>query len=90
MGSALTSTCACAAPFQDQGAQCPVMLRVSIAAMRLHRGRRPKAFNEGTRGRWQAAASAERYGGLRAMDTSTHTRGRISGKPRRPRPAFCG
>src|SRR6266849_3222915 len=36
------------------------MLRVSDAGRSqrcgLHRGRRPKAFNEGTRGKWQAVA----------------------------------
>ena len=38
----------------------PVLLRVSDAGRSqrcgLHRGRRPKAFNEGTRGKWQAVA----------------------------------
>ena len=38
----------------------PLMLRVSDAGRSqrcgLHRGRRPKAFNEGTRGKWQAVA----------------------------------
>src|SRR5712671_7593242 len=47
----------------------PTMLRVSDAGRSqrcgLHRGRRPKAFNEGTRGKWQAVAprAPERYGG---------------------------
>src|SRR6202171_6232342 len=38
----------------------PVLLRVSDAGRSqrcgLHGGRRPKAFNEGTRGKWQAGA----------------------------------
>ena len=38
----------------------PLLLRVSDAGRSrrcgLHRGRRPKAFNEGTRGKWQAVA----------------------------------
>jgi len=41
-------------------------------------GRRPKAFNEGTRGKWQAggAASAERYGGLRTTEVREGNRRR--------------
>src|SRR5712664_1466217 len=39
---------------------CLLLLRVSDAGRSrrcgLHRGRRPKAFNEGTRGKWQAVA----------------------------------
>jgi hypothetical protein len=39
---------------------------------------RSKAFNEGTRGKWQAggAASAERYGGLRTTEVREGNRRR--------------
>src|SRR5258708_28714567 len=44
----------------DELAERPLLLRVSDAGRSqrcgLHRGRRPKAFNEGTRGKLQAAA----------------------------------
>src|SRR5258708_29341701 len=44
----------------DELAERPLLLRVSDAGRSqrcgLHRGRRPKAFNEGTRGKLQAVA----------------------------------
>jgi hypothetical protein len=45
---------------RDCVTRLPSLLRVSDAGRSqrsgLHRGRRPKAFNEGTRGKWQAVA----------------------------------